>query len=168
MKNTVRAIGLLLILLSPTAVHAQRVAPAGVVRAERASDTNTVTRRADFRFATRTLTAAVGGAAGALGGGLLGANVWPHDCNGCEDAGLEEFIVGFAIGAVTGAGIGAALPRFGNDRCTFTTRLWRALGGAAAGSVTGALLGSTVGETSLFVGGSIGTAFGASAALIGC
>ena len=168
MKNTARAIVLSLFIFCPMTARAQRIAPAGVVYAEQATEANTRQWRGDARFAVRTLTAAVGGAAGAFGGGLLGATAWPKDCGGCEDAGLEEFIIGFAIGAVTGAGVGAALPKFGNDRCSFSTRLWRALGGAAAGSVTGALLGSALGETELFVGGAMGTAFGASAALIGC
>ena len=168
MKNTARAIVLSLLVFCPALARAQRIAPAGAVRTEQGFDANTRQWRGDARFAVRTLTAAVGGAAAAFGGGLLGATAWAKDCGGCEDAGLEEFVIGFAVGAVAGAGIGAALPRFGNDQCSFSTRLWRALGGAAVGSVTGALLGKPFGETELFVGGAIGTAFGASAALIGC
>src|SRR6187399_184857 len=133
MKNSARAIVLYLLVFCPMVVRAQRIAPAGVVQTEQATEANTRQWRGDARFAVRTLTAAVGGTAAAFGGGLLGATAWPKDCGGCEDAGLEEFIVGFAIGAVAGAGIGAALPRFGNDQCSFSTRLWRALGGAAAG-----------------------------------
>ena len=168
MKTSARAIVLSLLLFGPMVVRAQRIAPAGVVQTEPAGEANTRQWRGDARFAVRTLTAAVGGGAAAFGAGLLGATAWAKDCGGCEDAGLEGFVIGFAIGAVAGAGIGAALPRFGNDRCSFSTRLWRALGGAAVGSVTGALIGSTLGETELFVGGAMGTAFGASGALIGC
>src|SRR5690348_8371014 len=119
MKNTARALVLFLVMFFPVAARAQRIAPAALVHTEHAADGNTTPWRGEARFAVRTLTAAVGGAAAAFGGGLLGATAWPKDCGGCEDAGLEEFIVGFAIGAVAGAGIGAALPKFGSDRCSF-------------------------------------------------
>jgi hypothetical protein len=88
MKNTARAIVLSLLVLSPIAACAQRIAPAGVVHTEQDASANTRQWRGEARFAVRTLTAAVGGASAAFGGGLLGATAWPKDCGGCEDAGL--------------------------------------------------------------------------------
>lgn len=167
MKTLARMLILGLLFVAPSTTRAQGVSPAGFSRLAQPRDSNTVQRRDDFRFATRTLTAAVGGTAGAFGLGIFAANSAPG-CGGCESPGLREFIGGFAIGGVVGAGLGAAIPRLGKDNCSFNARMWRALGGAAVGSVTGGLLGSRIGETSLVVGWAIGTAIGGPVALIGC
>src|SRR3954468_7428117 len=96
MRALTRAIVLSLLLMSPTIARAQGVSPAGISRFSQPRDTNTKQRHNDYRFAARTLTAAVGGAAGAFGLGLLGANIAP-DC-ACDDPGLVGFLIGFTVG----------------------------------------------------------------------
>jgi hypothetical protein len=166
MRTLARAFALSLVLLTPTIGRAQSVVPAGVSRFSQARDSTARRGGGETRFAIRTLTSAVGGAASAFGLGLLGAWNAP-DCS-CDDPGLKEFLTGFAIGGAVGAGLGAALPRFGGDTCSLGERILRGVGGAAVGSVAGGFLGSRIGETSLAVGWAIGTAIGGPVALIGC
>lgn len=81
---------------------------------------------------------AVGAALGGLGGGLLGYTVLPHsDCN-CDDPGLNEFLIGAAVGTVTGAALAAALPK-AHSSCDYGKRVLYGLAGALAGGALGML-----------------------------
>jgi hypothetical protein len=80
--------------------------------------------------------AAIGASLGGLGAGLLGYAVLPHsDCD-CDDPGLNEFLIGAAVGTVTGAALAAALPKQ-RSRCSYGKRVVYGLAGALAGGALG-------------------------------
>jgi hypothetical protein len=79
---------------------------------------------------------AVGAGLGGLGAGLLGYALIPHsDCN-CDDPGLNEFLIGAAVGTVAGAALAAAIPK-GRSRCSYGMRVVYGLAGALAGGALG-------------------------------
>ncbi len=88
----------------------------------------------------RVGSSAIGATLGGLGAGLLGYAVLPHsDCN-CDDPGLNEFLIGAAVGTVAGAALAAALPKQ-RSRCNYGKRVVYGLAGALAGAVAGGALG---------------------------
>src|SRR5690606_25587843 len=72
------------------------------------------------KFATRMATGYVGELVGILGLGIVGyhieRNTW--SCN-CDDPGFQGLALGMFAGAILGAGIGASLPEFSDDKCSF-------------------------------------------------
>lgn len=82
---------------------------------------------------------AIGAGVGGIGVGLLGYAVLPHsDCD-CDDPGINEFLIGAAIGTVTGAAMAAALPKQ-RSSCSFRKRLAYGIVGALAGGTFGLIV----------------------------
>lgn len=79
---------------------------------------------------------AIGATLGGLGAGLLGYAVLPHSACGCDDPGLNEFLIGAAVGTVTGAALAAALPKQ-RSQCSYSRRTVYGVVGALAGGVLG-------------------------------
>jgi hypothetical protein len=84
----------------------------------------------------RVGSSAIGATLGGLGAGLLGYAVLPHSDCGCDDPGLTEFLIGAAVGTVTGAALAAALPKQ-RSRCSYGRRVVYGLAGALAGGALG-------------------------------
>jgi hypothetical protein len=84
----------------------------------------------------RVGASAIGATLGGLGAGLLGYAVLPHSACGCDDPGLNEFLIGAAVGTVTGAALAAALPKQ-RSRCSYGRRVVYGLAGALAGGALG-------------------------------
>lgn len=80
-------------------------------------------------FAVRAALGILGSFAGLVAGGFIGYGMPDGECG--DDPGLCEMLTGMLIGTVSGAALGAALPRRGST-CGF--------GGRAALGVVGALL----------------------------
>jgi hypothetical protein len=84
----------------------------------------------------RVGASAIGATLGGLGAGLLGYAVLPHSDCGCDDPGLNEFLIGAAVGTVAGAALAAALPKQ-RSRCSFGRRVAYGVAGALAGGAVG-------------------------------
>ena len=84
---------------------------------------------AKHEFAVRSVSGIAGSFAGLLAGGIIGYGMPDRECG--DDPGLCEMVAGMLIGTVTGAALGAALPKRGST-CGF--------GGRAALGVVGAIL----------------------------
>jgi hypothetical protein len=98
---------------------------------------------------------AIGASLGGLGAGLLGYAVLPHsDCD-CDDPGLNEFLIGAAVGTVAGAALAAALPKQ-RSRCSYGKRVVYGLAGALAGGALGMLPHGDVRVLFVPVGATIG------------
>lgn len=117
---------------------------------------------AQSRLLGRTAAGTLGFYGGAALGGVIGYSLRSGD--GGEDPGLVETLVGGAIGAMAGSGVGAALPGFGS-RCGFGARVGRALLGAVPGAVLGGIITSAAGDEAGYVVIPLGA--GAGAALAG-
>ncbi|HET7622279.1 MAG TPA: hypothetical protein VFK39_10285 [Gemmatimonadaceae bacterium] len=99
--------------------------------------------------------AAIGASLGGLGAGLLGYAVLPHsDCD-CDDPGLNEFLIGAAVGTVAGAALAAALPKQ-RSRCSYGKRVVYGLAGALAGGALGMIPHGDARVLFVPVGASIG------------
>jgi hypothetical protein len=107
---------------------------------ERMADDSVVAAPVDTpsggEVAGRMGAAAIGATLVGLGAGLLGYAVLPGtDCQ-CDDPGLNKFLIGAAVGTVTGAALAAALPKQ-RSRCSYGKRVVYGLAGALAGGALG-------------------------------
>src|SRR5690606_36001164 len=75
---------------------------------------------------------------GGLGGGLLGYQIIPHsDCN-CDDPGSREFAIGAMAGLAVGAALSAAIPAQRSE-CSYGKRALYGFFGAVAVGALGLL-----------------------------
>jgi hypothetical protein len=93
-------------------------------------------------LAGRAAIASLGWIAGAIAGGYVGYSIGSHDCNGCDDPGLDQFIHGALVGGAPVAALGAAAPDF-DGPCSFETRIGRSLLGSIVGTAIGFLAHSS-------------------------
>ena len=88
-----------------------------------------------------------GGFIGFVAGAAVGVGVaaagGPYHCS-CDDPGLDQAVIGIAIGGVLGAGIGAALPGSEVPSCTRGARIGQGIFGSLAGTALGVGLGALV------------------------
>ena len=133
-------------LFTGTSADAQYVVKSGISLERPTTETapsihdSPVGSQASFSvLARRTAGASAGWFLVAVIGAYVGYNVLSHDCNGCDDPGLDAILQGAVVGGAIGAGLGAAGPTL-ESGCSFGTRLGRGL----LGSVTGTAIGFLV------------------------
>ncbi|HET7551927.1 MAG TPA: hypothetical protein VFK04_11590 [Gemmatimonadaceae bacterium] len=96
-----------------------------------------------------------GAGLGGLGAGLLGYALLPHsDCD-CDDPGLNEFLIGAAVGTVAGAALAAALPKQ-RSQCSYGARAVYGVVGALAGGVLGLIPRGNARAITIPLGAAIG------------
>ena len=116
--------------LSPPVPDARLIAAPALLAPVRAPATQASNRRRRMRFAL------LGSLIGIAAGVGIAAATGPHHCQ-CDDPGLEEAVIGYAVGAVVGASVGAAMPASTNPACGFGSRLAPALLGGTLGGAVG-------------------------------
>lgn len=134
------------VLLASTRADAQYAVKSGISLERPATETapsihgSRVGSQAIFSvLAKRTAGASAGWFLAAIVGGYVGYNVLSHDCNGCDDPGLDAIVHGAVVGGAIGAGLGAAAPIVSSP-CSFGTRFGRSLLGSVTGTAVGLLV----------------------------
>ena len=144
--------------LVPSAMP-ERIALAGI-----ADSTNQQPRRRRGRYGAGLLGFAVGAGAG-IG---VAAVAGPYDDCACEDPGLNQAVIGMAVGGLLGAGIGAALPGSDVAGCSRRERIAPAILGAVVSSAVFAGVGALVDPVVAVFSVPFSAPFGAAFALKRC
>lgn len=92
---------------------------------------------------------------GGLGAGLLGYAVLPHSDCGCDDPGLNEFLIGSVVGIAAGSALAAAIPKQ-RSTCSYGRRVLYGLAGAAAAGALGVLAPHDQRVVSIPLGAAVG------------
>jgi hypothetical protein len=124
-------------------------------------------QRPSYEIPSRVLLGVGGAVAGAMGGALFGANVVYRGGCACEDPGLEEAVVGAAIGSVLTSAIFASIPDFGST-CSPLERVGLGVGGSLVGALAGGVVGAAMGGAGVLFGYMAGAGVGGGLATASC
>ena len=157
----------MVVSLSASRLEGQQVRPAAL---QAGVDTTHRARPSAMATSGRAVSAVIGTTAGALAGAYLVYQATRPDCTGPRGfCGTDPVVynVGFALGFLPGATLGAGLPRLGST-CPLAKRLEQAFVGSMAGGALGALAGLPVSTGAMLWLGYGGSAIGSTVAVHRC
>ena len=159
LSRNLEIIAIASLLAFPFTLQGQRVEP------PRARTDSTISPRINNGH-HRFFGALGGSVLGAIGGGLLGYQILPHDC-GCDDPGLDALIYGALAGSAIGASFGAAAPDL-RSVCSFDRRFKRSLIGYSIAAGVSYVLAGGAGSEGTIIAVPLGAIGGSLAALGEC
>lgn len=166
---TLRIIALLLVAVASRAT-AQVVSPLAVRLSDNpvaAVPSPASPTRSPYEMPGRVLLGLGGAVLGAMSGGLIGATYLYDGKCACEDPGLEEALVGAAVGSVLASAMLAAVPDF-SSTCSIFQRVGLGVAGSVVGAIAGGALGAAMGEVGVPLGYMGGAGVGGGLATAAC
>lgn len=123
--------------------------------------------RSSYEMPSRVLLGVGGAVAGAMGGALFGSSVLYDGKCACEDPGLDQAIIGAAVGSVLTSALLASMPNFGST-CSPFERIGFGVGGSLVGALAGGVVGAAMGGAGVLLGYMAGAGVGGGLATSAC